>query len=177
MVKNNSSQESAWIKYPQPITTATHHFPIVRIATDKPIATVGSDIRYCSTVSTLSNGSVNTADPCYPICWTPGTGTPVLDADDVRWKCSICYDATTNAPIFCGTGTGTGNNTFLWAMPTGGTLQGSTNTSSLNTVVQYDTTNASLKPRLKITGSDCSGEGEGTTSIPPLPEWKEVSGQ
>lgn len=158
------------------MSTPSHHYPIVRIVADKSIATIGSDIRYCSTVPT-TGGVINTSDPCYPICWTPATGTPVLDPDDLRWKCSICYDSSTNAPVLCGTGAGTGNNIFAWTMPTtvGATYQESTTSSSLNTVVKYDGIEIALKLRLKITGSECGGEGEGTLSIPVLPKWREIN--
>ncbi len=163
-VKNATSQESDWIQG-TPIATPTKHWPIVRVAADKSSATIGTDIQYCTTIPSLDA----TTDPCYNVCWT-GTGTPIVDSDNTDWKCSICYNSS-NQPTLCGSNNG---NSFTWTMPTSGSYQNSTTSTTSNPIIQYNVIDTNLKPQLKITGSECAGEGEGTTSNPPLPTWKEV---
>ena len=164
-VKNSNSIESDWIEGTA-FTTASKHWPTVRIVSDKTAVTIGSDIQYCATTNTLNRGT-DTSN-CFNVCWIGSGDVAILTSGD--WKCSVCYDSGNN-PVLCGPGN---SNTFTWAMPIGSTFQSSTNVSSANPVLRYTLPGDSLKPKLKITGSDCSGEGEGTTSNLPVPKWIEV---
>ncbi len=163
-VKNDSDIESDWVEGTA-FTTPSKHWPIVRIVADKSAVTIGSDVQYCTTLPSLDA----TEDPCYPVCWT-GSGSPSLEADNSDWKCSICYNSS-NQPVLCGE---SNSNAFTWAMPTGTTFQSETTLSSPNPILKYDDPGDDLRPRLKITGSDCSGEGSGVNSNLPVPKWIEV---
>jgi len=164
-LRKPSLTETDWM-YGGTLITPKKAFPLVRVAADKATATVGTDIQYCTTLVSLTN----TADPCYPVCWT-GTGDPVVDPDNSNWKCSVCYNSS-NQPVQC---TSTNGNAFSWILPEqSGSYMNTTNASSTNPIFRLSTTVQNLKPGLAVMGSECAGEGEtGTTA--PLPKWREVS--
>ena len=164
-LRKPSLTETEWM-YGGTLATPEKAFPLVRVAADKTTVTLGTDIQYCTTLASLTN----TADPCYPICWT-GTGDPVVDPDNSNWKCSVCYNSS-NQPVPCATANG---NAFSWVLPEqSGSYMETTNASSTNPIFRFSSTVQNLKPGLAIMGSECAGEGEtGTTA--PLPKWREVS--
>ncbi len=160
-----------WVKLRKPDLTETEWmaggtlitpekaFPIVRIAADKAIVTVGTNIQYCA----------NAEGDCAPVCWT-GTGAPVVDPDNYNWHCSVCFNSS-NQPVACTSG----NASFSWVLPTdSGAYMNSTTELSANPVFRFNQVIQTFKPGLAITGSECAAEGETGTKA-PLPKWREVS--
>ncbi|HQM24866.1 MAG TPA: hypothetical protein PK476_03130, partial [Candidatus Pacearchaeota archaeon] len=168
---NNAAQTSAWIEASTTFATPSHAFPLVRIVPKVAKLVLNQSTTVCTTID--NDGDV-TDDPCYTTCWTPGTGAPDLE-DLNNWKCSVCYDPTTNLPIYCSTDNTT-PNAFTWSI-----IEGTGTLSALdaeNPTLTYTAKSEELRTRLIITGSECGGEqgeGEGVGGTMPIPKWKEVA--
>ncbi len=139
-------------------------FPLVRIAADKQVVTINTNIQYCTTLPSLDA----TTDLCYPVCWK-GTGSPSLTSDD--WKCSVCYNSS-GSPALCTTEND--QNAFFWTLPMDKGVYVNSTYSTPNPVFKYTTSIGDAKPGLAIQGSECAAEGE-TGTRAALPIWRETN--
>ncbi|MDD5013203.1 MAG: kelch repeat-containing protein [Candidatus Pacebacteria bacterium] len=139
-------------------------FPLVRIAADKQVVTINTNIQYCTTLPSLDA----TTDPCYPVCWK-GTGSASLTSDD--WKCSVCYNDS-GSPALCTTEND--QNAFFWTLPMDKGVYINSTYSTPNPIFKYTSLIGDKNPGLAITGSECAAEGETGTTV-PLPTWRETN--
>ncbi len=168
-LEDSNNIQSSWISAGS-FTTPTIHYPLIRVVSDKSLATANTNIQLCSGAD-ISNQS----DPCYSVCWTGTPGSAVVDSSNSNWKCSVCYNSS-NQQASCSTLSGA---TYSWIMPAGyqsgtdytmisGTL------TSANPVIKFSNLSSSRKMGLNVAneGEQC-GNLSGAQVI--LPTWKEIS--
>jgi hypothetical protein len=149
----NAGGESAWIQGTD-YAVVSHHYPIVKI-----VPVTGVNLRACTTVAGAV-GSFVITDPCYAACGAASVATANDLENPAKWKCSVCYDETTNTPKPCGSGV----NTVAWTLPSTapvgfGFKPGSTATTPNPLFSGLSTGQNVNNLMLEINGSSCPLQG------------------